>query len=336
MPESLPIARRRPRNAAYATAVLLGAAIAATLAQAPPAEARTADPTPQYVSNFGNCGAGAGQFESAWGLAVTTDGSVYVGDSGTNRVVQFDASGAFVRAWATPVLAGIAAAPDGSLWITCPEISKAQHYSSAGTLLGSLGTFGNHRGQFINPLSVAVDPSGFVYVADEDNGRVQKFTSDGVYQTGWGTPGTAIGEMIHPTAMATDSQGEIFVVDAGNQRVNRFTFSGAFLGSWGVGGSDGHTLQLDDGLASDPQGNVYVTDAFSRVLKFSADGTWLSTFGEVGSGDGQFSVAWSVAVAPGGIVYVADQGFCRVDKFLDSTGSPAVTTSWGAVKAIYR
>jgi hypothetical protein len=81
---------------------------------------------------------------------------------------------------------------------------------------------------------------------------------------------------------------------------------------------------------------VYVTDAFTRVQKFSADGTWLSTFGETGTGDGQFSVAWSLAVAPGGIVYVADQGLCRVDKFVDSAASPAVVTSWGAVKAIYR
>jgi len=165
---------------------------------------------------------------------------------------------------------------------------------------------------------------------------VQRFTWAGTYVTGWGWRATAVGATMPPTALASGSHGESFVVDPGNERVNRFSQDGAFLGEWSVGGSDSHALQLDDGLAADAQGMVYVTDAFSRVLKFSANGLWLSTFGESGSGDGQFSVAWSVAAAPGGIVYVADQGLCRIEKFLDNASSPAVATSWGAVKAIYR
>ena len=156
-----------------------------------------------------------------------------------------------------------------------------------------------------------------------------------MFQTGWGTAGTSIGQMLHPTAMAT-GPGQIFVVDLGNQRVNRFSLDGSLLGIWSTGGSDAHQLSLRYGVAADPLGGVYVTDGSSLVQKFTADGTWLATFGEAGTGDGQFSIAWSLATAPGGIVYVGDQGLCRIDKFVGDTNSPAVPTSWGAVKAIYR
>ncbi|HYI99593.1 MAG TPA: hypothetical protein VEX36_07965 [Thermoleophilaceae bacterium] len=78
------------------------------------------------------------------GIAVDpTDGDVYVADVANNRIQQFSADGAFVRAW---------------------------------------GVAGSGDGEFSTPASLDVDPTtGDVVVGDRDNGRIQRFTGDGVY-----------------------------------------------------------------------------------------------------------------------------------------------------------
>jgi tripartite motif-containing protein 71 len=90
-----------------------------------------------FLGAWGSEGSGAGQFVLPSDVAVAPDGTIYVADSGNNRIQSFDA---------------------------------------AGTYLGQWGGEGSGAGQFIHPLGVAVTPDGrAVYVADTDNDRIQVF-----------------------------------------------------------------------------------------------------------------------------------------------------------------
>jgi DNA-binding beta-propeller fold protein YncE len=82
-------------------------------------------------------------------IAIGSDGSIYVVDSGRNRIVKFS--------------------PDGQV-------------------LATWGSEGSGDGQFKGLSSVAVDPANKVYVADSLNSRIQVFDSNGKFLTKWSIP----------------------------------------------------------------------------------------------------------------------------------------------------
>jgi DNA-binding beta-propeller fold protein YncE len=113
------------------------------------------------------------EFNSPSGVAVASDGGVYVSDFENNRIQKFTSAGVFVTRWGTkgtgdvefyqPV--GVAVAPGGSVFVT--DWSQGiQKFTSAGVFVNKWGSEGS---------SVAVASDGSVYVADTDNNRIQKF-----------------------------------------------------------------------------------------------------------------------------------------------------------------
>ena len=87
---------------------------------------------------WGTRGAGDGEFFYPEGIAVASDGSVYVADHNNHRIQKFTPGGVFVSKW---------------------------------------GTFGAGDGEFKEPWGVALAPDGSVYVVDMANNRIQKFAS---------------------------------------------------------------------------------------------------------------------------------------------------------------
>jgi len=135
------------------------------------------------VADWGGEGSGSGQFYLPGGVAVGPDGSVYVADSGNDRIQKFTSAGAYVSEW---------------------------------------GGSGSAEGQFNAPIGIAVDGDGDVFVADAGNHRVQKFTSTGTFLTAWGTEGSGEGQFSFPISVAVDSEGDVYVADEAD-RIQRFS-----------------------------------------------------------------------------------------------------------------
>ncbi|MFC5530320.1 SMP-30/gluconolactonase/LRE family protein [Cohnella yongneupensis] len=51
---------------------------------------------------WGSLGTGDGQFNHPSGIAIDSEGYIYVADSGNNRIQKFDSEGRFIRKWAKP------------------------------------------------------------------------------------------------------------------------------------------------------------------------------------------------------------------------------------------
>jgi tripartite motif-containing protein 71 len=51
------------------------------------------DASRNFVKEFGTSGAGPGQFNEPWGIAVAPDGTVYVADTWNHRIEKFDRDG---------------------------------------------------------------------------------------------------------------------------------------------------------------------------------------------------------------------------------------------------
>jgi tripartite motif-containing protein 71 len=103
-----------------------------------------------YRGEWGSFGAGPGQFDRPYGVAVADDGLVYVTDFNNHRV---------------------------------------QYFSATGNYLGEWGSEGKGKGQFCCPWGVAAHGRR-IYVTDTLNHRVQYFTRAGSFLGAWGEPGT--------------------------------------------------------------------------------------------------------------------------------------------------
>jgi DNA-binding beta-propeller fold protein YncE len=113
-------------------------------------------------------------------LACTPGGGVLVIDAGSNRVQEYNATGALVSDWGLvdPLgneAMGLALSPDGRVFVSRRRDSAVEIYSRTGRLLSVLGEYGLDPGQFNIPTGLAVDASGALYVAEFYGHRVQKF-----------------------------------------------------------------------------------------------------------------------------------------------------------------
>jgi DNA-binding beta-propeller fold protein YncE len=92
------------------------------------------------VQQWGTHGSGPAQLNQPFGVAVATNGTVYVADYGNNRIQAFDLAGNWLFGW---------------------------------------GQFGTVGGEFKQPMGVAATADGRVDVADYTNYRVQTFDTAG-------------------------------------------------------------------------------------------------------------------------------------------------------------
>ncbi len=102
---------------------------------------------------FGSAGDLPGQFNAPRGIAVATDGSIFVADSRNNRIQHFSSTGEFINGWGSFADIANGDAPGGT---------------------------------FNEPWGVAVAGDGSIYVTDTWNHRIQKFNSNGEFITMWG------------------------------------------------------------------------------------------------------------------------------------------------------
>jgi RHS repeat-associated protein len=94
----------------------------------------------EYAGQFGKSGVGNGEFKGPEGIAVDSEGNVWVADTGNDRVQEL----------------------------------KYNSTTSSWTYLTQYGKKGTGHSEFETPMGIAVDKSNNVYVVDSANKRVEK------------------------------------------------------------------------------------------------------------------------------------------------------------------
>jgi sugar lactone lactonase YvrE len=280
-----------------------------------------------YVERmWGSYGTGTGQFSAVYGVALDTNGLIYVGDyNSSGRIQVFQADGSFVRKWNSLYSTAIAVGTNGLVYVVDQNTHNVTVFESGGTLVRQWGGMGSSDGKFSGPYGIALGANGMVYVADSGNHRIQVFQPNGTFVRKWGVPGVLDGQFSNPQGVAVDTNGLVYVADSGNRRVQIFQPDGTFVSKWGSSGSgDGQFSSSIYGIAVGENSLVYVADAsYARIQVFQADGTFAGKWGVSGSRGGQFNSPRGIAVGLGGRVYVADTSNNRIQVFQRGYRAPA-------------
>ncbi len=202
--------------------------------------------------------------------------------------------------------------------------------------ISEFGRYGDGRGQFIWPSSIALDSKGNAYVSDDYLNRISIFDGQGNFLDHWGSKGSADGEINKPTGLCFDKEDNLYLVDSANNRIEVFNKEGKFLAKWGRQGNADGEFNLPWGLTIDKKGDVWVADwRNDRIQKFTADGTFTASFGTSGKEMGQFNRPTDVAVDKDGDFYVTDwlnhrvQAFTPEGMFITIFTGNGVLSKWG-------
>lgn len=230
----------------------------------------------QVVRRWGEHGTGPGQFDFGrnagtdpiGGVAVDSDGFVYVADTVNDRVQKFTSRGRFLLQWGSygqgdgqflePI--DVEVGPDGSVYVVDDVRDDIQKFDSDGNFLRKFGEHGSDPGQLKFTGSIAVDPAGIVYVADFDNDRVQAFDTEGGVLWTLGDRGSDPGEFKSPIDVAVDEANMLYVIDPA--RVQVFDKERNPVAAWNAPEGDGDPLTI----AVDGKGFVYVADVFGAHI----------------------------------------------------------------------
>jgi sugar lactone lactonase YvrE len=276
----------------------------------------------------------------AAGVAVDTDGNLYIADYGNQRIRKVAAVGGIIT-----TVAG-----NGSR--------------------GFSGDRGSATSAELNaPAGAAIDVSGNLYIADYGNGRIRRVAvGSGIISTfaggdspgfsGDGGPATAA-EISQPLGIGLDRSGNLYVADSYNMRIRRVDAGNGIIST--VAGNGRQGILDDDGgpataaivvnpfdVAVNALGDLYVADYSScRIRKVDGRSRIISTVAGDGSrdfsGDGAPATTagvpspYDVTLDASGNLYIADfsSRIRRVDAktgFISTvagTGTPAFSGDGG-------
>ncbi len=203
-------------------------------------------------SDFANGSGTTAKFSSPLGLAVTTNGTLYVADSG-NHVIRVISPGGVVSA--------LAGSPEN--WGSDDGVGSAARFNG--------------------PVGVALDEHGDLLVSDANNHTIRKVTTNGVVTTWAGTPGLdgcadGNGRAVRfcmPAELAADRHGNVFVADSFNHVVRKISREGRVTtvtgvpGGYGAGdGVNGQARLFNPyGLAVRSDGSLALADAYNQLLR---------------------------------------------------------------------
>ena len=208
------------------------------------------------------------QLDNPYGVAVDTEGSVYVAELINCRIHKFSRDGATVRVVEGEVAfpAGLKISHDDQVYV-CDDANKKVHvFDKNLDRLFSFGESGEAPGNFQSPSDLAFDLDGNVFVVDTKRERVMKFSPQGEFFTEFEMKGKSseleLGICVGPS-------GQLFVSDFWNHRVVVFDPTGQFLTTFGRKGAEPGEFDTPAGIAVDEDGFVYVCDQMnSRIQVF--------------------------------------------------------------------
>lgn len=240
--------------------------------------------------------------------------------------------------------------PDGSVYIADTGSQRIRRVTPDGVITTIAGTgaagFGGdnvpaNQAQLSGPAGIALSQEGSVYVADTNNHRIRRIDTNGFITTvaGTGTAGfngfdgdAGLIQLSSPSGVGIGTDGVLYIADTGNGLIRQLTPDGRLITVAGNGangfqpgeGVPARSVRLNRPSAVIPgkDGSFYIADRDNhRIRKVDVDGN-IRTYAGTGTagynGDGMLAVQSQlnepakIALAADGGLYIADTDNHRV------------------------
>ncbi len=231
-------------------------------------------------------------FVDPYGIAVNSDGIIYVTDAGDYCVKVFDPAGKLIQTIGKAGSSGdrfnfpqgISIDASGDLYVVDSNNGRIAIFSPDGKLKDSIGAVGGYPDAFYTPKGIFV--SDKIYACNTRNHRLSVFDKNshqliGSYGDLGDDPkdlsqGTLAYHFRLPTGVAVSDDGRIYMVDSKHGEIKVLGQNGEFLFRFGENGSGEGQLNSPEGITLDRQNNVYVCDSMNgRIQKFDTQGKFL-------------------------------------------------------------
>jgi len=244
---------------------------------------------PKFMYSMGT---GEQKLKDPLDLDVSSDGRVYIADSGNFQVKVFDTTGRY---------------------------------------LFSFGSKGKNPGQFLAPVGIAVGAKS-LYVADSTSMRIQEFDLNGNYLKDVLTSAVLKKTgAIRPVGLALDLKGNLYLTDIFSQRVVELSPSGDVLLNIGRSGNQPGQFLYPNSIAVDNAGNIYVSDSNNtRIQVINPQGSVTQTYGPKQKLDVAFGLNRGVEVDRQNRLYVVDTFNNKISVIQPDAEKPQVLFSFGS------
>lgn len=182
---------------------------------------------------------GRGTWKDPSAIAVAPDGSIFLADGNSGRVLELELSGRIRRehtAGGNARITGVGLY-GSSVFGADNRNHRIVVFRRAGGAPDYWGKRGEGPGELHSPYRLVVDPSGRVFVTDVMNARVQWFSPFGKHLGTLKRFGAGEGRIFRPTGIALDPRGQVWIGDSYTGLVQLFDLNGTFVKGIGARGN---------------------------------------------------------------------------------------------------
>ena len=262
------------------------------------------------------------------GVALNSQGHIFVVNRGPRPIMEFDKDGAFIRSIADgfPLFEGphqLRVDAKDDLWYIDAAANLVVEFDKQRRIAMVLGrrdepwTWKTHviehaipmPSSFYQPTDVTWGADGSIFVSDGyGNSRIVKFDKNGNLVKHWGERGTGPGDFNTPHSIVSDAQGNLYVADRANGRIQVFDGDGTFKQEFRIGGPP-WSICITPG-----PNQVMFVGSVGHIYKVALDGKVLGVMGKFGRVPGMFDWVHGIACPDEHTVYAAEELSWRLDK----------------------
>lgn len=166
-----------------------------------------------------------GRMRNPQGVAINGEGTIYVADTGNQRIDAFSQEGVFLFGFGPKVGPYMLQEPTAIAWDAAgfvyfvdKGLKKVIKCEPSGAFIAAWGEDGDGPGQFKSPVSLAFDGQNYLYTLDAELKRVSVHTKDGKWLADFFAGGKQERELLDPVAVAVQGD-KLVIADKGKSRV---------------------------------------------------------------------------------------------------------------------
>lgn len=232
---------------------------------------------------FGSTGSNAGEFKNPLALDMSTNGILYVVDTGNHRIQLFDRKGNFQK-----MIGGFGFTEDRfdtprdiwvrsmmNIYVSDYNNQRLQRYDRN---MNFLSTFQRNeaeadRFQFYEVPSAAVNSQNDLFIVDHDENKVIKFNRNNQPERSFGTIESGSGELERPQQIDILPSNRVVISDAGKKALMIYDAFGSFIRA-----VTDQRFRMPRGICVGNKGRLFVADPEAgAIFVVSADFSGISS-----------------------------------------------------------